>query len=217
MSDYGYDQRVKDSIGVTAFVLAGGKSSRMGSDKAFMQLGGETLLARALKLAGAVSEEVRIVGDAGRFSAFGRVVEDVYRDQGPMGGIHAALSGSSTELNLILAVDLPFVEANFLRYLLSRARESGAMVTLPRAAQHLQPLCAIYQRAFAAVAEESLRNGRNKIDSLFARVRTCVIEEEELMRSGFSSAMFRNLNTPVDLEKARSSQLEPSAERGKLA
>ena len=203
---------MNDALGVTAFVLAGGKSSRMGSDKAFVQLGGETLLAKALKLARVVTEEVRIVGDAGKFTAFGRVVEDVYRNQGPMGGIHAALSGSSTELNLILAVDLPFVEASFLQYLLSRARESGAMVTLPRAAQHLQPLCAIYQRAFAAVAEESLRNVRNKIDSLFARVRTCVIDEDELMRGGFSSAIFRNLNTQDDLEKARSSQLEPRAE-----
>ena len=196
---------MNDALGVTAFILAGGKSSRMGSDKSFVQLGGETLLAKALKLARVVTEEVRIVGDAGKFTAFGRVVEDVYRNQGPMGGIHAALSGSSTDLNLILAVDLPFVEANFLQYLLSRARESGAMVTLPRAAQHLQPLCAIYQRAFAAVAEESLRNGKNKIDSLFGMVRTCVIEEEELTRGGFSAAIFRNLNTPDELEKARNS------------
>jgi molybdopterin-guanine dinucleotide biosynthesis protein A len=205
MSNYRYDQRVNDALGVTAFVLAGGKSSRMGSDKAFVQLAGETLLTKALKVARAVTEEVRIVGDAGKFSAFGRVVEDVYRDQGPMGGIHAALTTSSRDLNLILAVDLPFVEASFLKYLLSRARESGAMVTLPRAAQHLQPLCAIYQRAFAVVAEESLRNGRNKIDSLFGMVRTCVIDEDELTRGGFSSAIFRNLNTPDDLEKARNS------------
>jgi molybdopterin-guanine dinucleotide biosynthesis protein A len=205
MSNYRYDQRVNDALGVTAFVLAGGKSSRMGSDKAFVQLAGETLLTKALKVARAVTEEVRIVGDAGKFSAFGRVVEDVYRNQGPMGGIHAALATSSTDLNLILAVDLPFVEASFLKYLLSRARESGAMVTLPRAAQHLQPLCAIYQRAFAVVAEESLRNGRNKIDSLFGMVRTCVIDEDELTRGGFSSAIFRNLNTPDDLEKARNS------------
>jgi len=199
---------VNNALGITAFVLAGGKSSRMGSDKAFVQLGGETLLAKALKLARSVTDEVRIVGDTEKFSAFGRVVEDVYRDQGPMGGIHAALSGSSTELNLVVAVDLPFVKANFLRYLLSRARESSAMVTLPRAAHHLQPLCGIYHRAFAAVAEESLRNGRNKIDSLFGMVRTCVIDEEELMLGGFSSTIFRNLNTPDDLEKARTSQPE---------
>ena len=69
MFDYRYDQRVNNAIGVTAFILAGGKSSRMSSDKAFLQLGGETLLAHALKLAGAVADDVRIVGDAAKFSA----------------------------------------------------------------------------------------------------------------------------------------------------
>ncbi|MGA9963586.1 MAG: molybdenum cofactor guanylyltransferase, partial [Terriglobales bacterium] len=119
-------------LGVTAFVLAGGKSSRMGSDKAFLRLGDETLLSQALKLTSAVVSEVCIVGDAKKFAAFGRVVEDVYRERGPLGGIHAALSGSTTELNLMLAVDLPFVTQKLLQYLLSRALESGAMVTVPR-------------------------------------------------------------------------------------
>ena len=115
-----YDRRVKEGIklGVTAFVLAGGKSSRMGSDKAFLRLGDETLLSQALKLTSAVVSEVCIVGDAKKFAAFGRVVEDVYRERGPLGGIHAALSGSTTELNLMLAVDLPFVTPAFLQYLL---------------------------------------------------------------------------------------------------
>jgi len=212
MFDNRYDQRVKNALGLTAFILAGGKSSRMGRDKAFLQLGEETLLARALRLAGAVTEDIRIVGNATKFSALGHVVEDIYRDQGPLSGIHAALSGAQTELNLVLAVDLPFMDTDFLNYLLTRARHSEAIVTLPRVAERLQPLCAIYRRAFAAVAEESLRNGKNKIDSLFAKVGTCVIEEQELTHGGFSPAIFRNLNTPDDLEKARSSQLEPSAE-----
>jgi len=201
-----YDQRVKDGveIDVTAFVLAGGKSSRMGSDKAFLHLGAETLLSHALSVAGAAAAEVRIVGDAKKFAAFGRVVEDVYRGRGPLGGIHAALSSSTTDLNLLLAVDLPFVTANFIEYLLSRARESGAIVTLPRAGGGLQPLCAVYLRSFAEVAEQSLRAGKNKIDSLFATVGTRVIEEDELVRAGFSVGMFRNLNTPHELDQARS-------------
>jgi molybdenum cofactor guanylyltransferase len=200
-----YDQRVKDGteFGVTAFILAGGKSSRMGADKAFLQLGDETLLARALKLAGAVAGDVRIVGDARNFSGFGRVVEDVYRDRGPLGGIHAALSSSVTELSLMLAVDLPFVGPKFLEYVLLRARESGATVTVPHTNSGLQPLCAAYRGGFAAVAEQSLREGKNKIDSLFARVETCVIEEKELVRAGFSVEMFRNLNTPEEFEVAK--------------
>jgi len=201
-----YDQRVRDGIkfDVTAFVLAGGKSSRMGSDKAFLELGGETLLSRALQAAGSVAGEVRIVGAPQKFAAFGEVIEDVYRGQGPLGGIHAALSNSQTELNLVLAVDLPFVGREFLEFLLLRARESDAMVTVPRAGGGLQPLCAAYRRGFAEVAERSLRAGNNKIDSLFATLETCVIEEDELARAGFSVEMFRNLNTPEELEKARS-------------
>jgi molybdopterin-guanine dinucleotide biosynthesis protein A len=201
-----YDQRMKDGseCGVSAFVLAGGKSSRMGSDKASLRFGDETLLSRALNVAGAVAAEVRIVGDAKKFAAFGQVVDDVYRDRGPLGGIHAALSSSTTELNLMLAVDLPFVTANFLEFLLSRARESGAMVTLPRAGGGLQPLCAAYSRGFAEVAEPSLRAGKNKIDPLFEKVGTCVIQEDELLRGGFSAEMFRNLNTPEELQAARS-------------
>jgi len=201
-----YDLHVKVGVesGITAFVLAGGKSSRMGSDKAFLRLQEETLLTRALKVAGSVAKEVRIVGDGNKFAAFGRVVEDTYRDRGPLGGIHAALSTTTTELNLILAVDLPFVVPKFLKFLLVRARESGAMVTVPRAGSGLQPLCAAYRRGFAEVAESSLREGKNKIDSLFAKVTTCVIEESELVWDGFPVGMFRNLNTPEEFERARS-------------
>lgn len=200
-----YDQRVKDGTesGVTAFVLAGGKSSRMGSDKAFLQLGEETFLSRALKAVGAVAEEVRIVGDAKKFAPFGQVVEDVYRDRGPLGGIHAALSSSTTPWNLMLAVDLPFVEREFLRYLLMGARESDATVTVPRSSGGLQPLCAVYQRRFAEVAEQSLRDGNNKIDVLFAKVETRVIEENELVRAGFSAEIFQNVNTPGEFEEAK--------------
>lgn len=203
-----YDQRLKDES-VTAFVLAGGKSSRMGSDKAFVRLGDETLLAHALKVAGAVAGEVRIVGEAKKFVAFGPVVEDVYRDQGPLGGIHAALSSSTTELNLMLAVDLPFIGPKLLKYVLLRARESATMITVPRAGGGLQPLCGAYRRGFAEAAEQSLRDGRNKIDSLFERVATCVIEEDELVQAGFSVEMFRNLNTLEELERARNLRFRP--------
>ena len=200
-----YDQRVKDGIdhGVTAFVLAGGKSSRMGTDKAFLRLGDETLLERALKAAASVSVEVLIVGDAKKFAGFGRVVEDVYRDRGPLGGIHAALSSSTTELNLMLAVDLPFVEPKFLDYLIRRARQSDALVTVPRTDSGLQPLCSVYRQEFAEVAEQSLREGKNKIDSLFTRVQACVIEADQLADAGFPVEMFRNLNTPEEFDQAK--------------
>jgi molybdopterin-guanine dinucleotide biosynthesis protein A len=194
-----YHQRV-DSV--AGFVLAGGRSSRMGRDKAFLELGGQTLLARALSLAGTVTEQVSIVGASEIFLGHGRVVEDLFRGRGPLGGIHAALISSAAELNLMLAVDLPLLEPRFLAYLVHAASESSAAVTLAHAAGGWQPLCAVYRRGFATVAEQSLRAESNRIDTLLVGVETRVIAEEELEGAGFSATMFRNLNTPEELESA---------------
>jgi len=198
---------------VTAFVLAGGKSSRMGQDKAFLELGGQTLLDRALNLGRSVASEVVIVGEVTKFMSVGRAFEDVYPGHGPLGGIHAALRSSSTALNLVLAVDLPFVERDFLAYLVAEASRSGAMVTVPQTRDGRQVLCAVYHRDFAEVAEKALRAGRNKIDSLFSQMETRTISQEELARMGFAENMFRNLNTPEEFARAEK-ELDAASARG---
>jgi molybdenum cofactor guanylyltransferase len=186
---------------LTAFVLAGGKSTRMGSDKAFVEYDGRTLLARALALARSITPDVRIVGSPEKFAPFAPVVEDIFRDCGPLAGIHAALLASSSELNLMLAVDTPFVSWAFLQFLITQARRAPkAAVVVPRDDTARQPLCAIYRREFAAAAESALRTGRNRIDVLFETVPTRVIDLEALEAAGFSRAIFRNLNTPQELE-----------------
>jgi molybdenum cofactor guanylyltransferase len=201
-----YDLRMENgpACDLTAFVLAGGKSTRMGTDKAFVDYGGRTLLARALDLARSATSDVRIVGNEEKFAAFAPVVEDVIRDCGPLGGIHAALRVSPTELNLVLAVDVPFVSSAFLEYLIKQARGAPeAAVVVPRGDEEWQPLCAIYRPEFAGVAELALRAGRYKITRLFDEVRTRVIDREELEDAGFSLALFRNLNTPEELEAVK--------------
>lgn len=192
---------VKEDL--TAFVLAGGKSTRMGREKAMLELDGRTLLERALKLASAVAAETIIVGARGEYERYGRMIEDVYPEQGPLGGIHAALWASPTDFNLILAVDTPFLEARFLEYLVEQARESGAVVTLPRTADGFHPLAAVYRRCFRETAGHALEEGRNKIDELFSQVETRILEREELERFAFPAAIFENLNTPEDVERAR--------------
>jgi len=186
----------------SGFVLAGGRSSRMGTDKAFLELDGRTLLARALDLLHRLTPEVRVVGPAARFAAYAPVVEDVYAGRGPLAGIHAGLSSATTELNLILAVDLPFVTDSLLRFVVEQARACQAVVTVPRIAGGYQPLCAAYRRAFAHLAQAALESGRNKIDALFASTTTRILEESELSRFAFTAAMFENLNTPEDLRRA---------------
>ena len=187
----------------TAFVLAGGRSRRMGTDKAFVLLDGRTLLARALGLALSLTSDVRIVGDPTKFASFAPVVEDLFPGCGPLAGIHAALGSSQTELNLILAVDMPFLTPALLQYMLGRAKDSdSAMATVPRTAQGWQPLCAVYRRDFASIAEKALRAGRYKIDALFVEAGAQVIGEPELQSAGFSLDLFSNLNTPDDLAEA---------------
>ena len=173
----------------------------MGADKAFVEFQGRTLLGRSLELARSVSADVRIVGSRDKFALFAPVVEDEFRDCGPLGGIHAALRASQTDINLILAVDMPFLSRAFLEYLIEQARGApDAIVVVPRCDAGSQPLCAIYRREFAAAAENALRAGQNKIDLLFEMVHTRVIAQSELESAGFTSDMFRNLNTPEELE-----------------
>ena len=189
----------------TAFILAGGNSTRMGTDKAFVMLEGRTLLARALEVCRTVTSDVRIVGDRKKFAPFAPVVEDVFPGCGPLAGIHAALRASQTDWNVVLAVDLPFISPALLLFLVAQARESRAMVTVPRAGEGWQPLCAIYRRAFADAAETALRAGRYKIDALFDESLIRPVGEEDLRRAGFAPEVFRNLNTPKELAEARNS------------
>ena len=191
---------------VTAFILAGGKSTRMGRDKAFVEFEGETLLARMLGMARSMTVDVRIVGDAKKFASFASAVEDIFQDRGPLGGIHAALRSSQTDLNLMLAVDMPFVSSAFLRYLIGQARSE--LGSCGDHSPHRRRLAAPVRRlppGIADAAETALLAGQNKIDLLYTAIKTRVIEEGELKGDGFSLDLFRNLNTPEELEAGQRS------------
>ena len=134
------------------------------------------------------------------------MIEDIFRDCGPLAGIHAALRASPSELNLMLAVDTPFISREFLHYLITQAHAAhGAIAVVPVSGGRAQPLCAIYRREFAATAENALRGGQNKIGRLFHEVATRLIEENELQAAGFDPAIFRNLNTPEELAAEKGS------------
>lgn len=188
---------------LSGFVLAGGKSTRMGQDKAGVTLNGTTLLQHALAALREVCSHVAILGKHALYGALAPVYEDIFPGCGPLGGIHAALSSSKTQFNLIIAVDTPFLAPKFLSYLAQRAIESGAIVTTPEIDGYTQPLCTVYSLDFRAIAEQALRLGSYKIVPLFPKDRTLVIKESELKKIAFAADMFENLNTPEDLARAR--------------
>jgi molybdopterin-guanine dinucleotide biosynthesis protein A len=174
----------------------------MGTDKAFLRFGNQTLLEQAIATARQVCETVVLVGDAGRLGRYGPVVEDKFPGQGPLAGIHAALSSSfAGELNLVLSVDIPVISPEFIKHLLKQAQADTAQITVQRADGHLQTLCAVYRREFASVAEPALRERRNKIEPLLAGVPTRVLEEDEMKALGFAPDIFDNVNTPEDWQR----------------
>jgi molybdopterin-guanine dinucleotide biosynthesis protein A len=171
----------------------------MGTDKAFLRLGRLTLLEHVIATAKEVSATVALVGNKERLRPYGWVIEDEFPGQGPLAGIHAALtSKSASDLNLFLPVDLPGVSGSLLKYLLKVAGESGKVATVPYTNGFSQPLCAVYRREFATVAENALRAGHNKIDTLYREVSVRRVEEAELAALEIPASVFENVNTPED-------------------
>jgi molybdenum cofactor guanylyltransferase len=204
---------------LTGFVLAGGKSTRMGRDKAALALNGRTLLEHALDVLRKVAGEVCILGPKQLYANHGApVIEDIYPGCGPLGGIHAALSQTRTDFNLIIAIDTPFLAPEFLSFVAERAIKARAVVTTPEIAGYRQPLCSVYSREFLTTAEAALiapqkesppRRGEveksrdYKIVPLFPEPGTLVLNQEEMAKFAFTADMFENLNTPEDLERAQ--------------
>jgi molybdenum cofactor guanylyltransferase len=187
-------------LNATAFILAGGQSSRMGSDKALLPWGDVTLLARSLANSQSVCQRVFICGSRSLYDKFGEVLEDAQPGQGPLAGIHSALHGTETGLNLVLSVDLPLMQADFLAWLLQQADAGEQMITAPEALGRLQPLCAVYNRQVRDAVDEALAEGDLKVTRLFRRVPTRIIGEHEIRAAGFDLSIFTNVNTPEEYE-----------------
>lgn len=172
----------------------------MGTDKALLLFGDRNLLQLVLAKAEQISPGPVIVGANERYSAYGEVIEDRYPGCGPLGGIHAALCATQNDLNLVLSVDMPFMPADFLRWLVQIAASAKELVVVPEAEGRLQPLCGIYRRAAKCVIEQALQTGEFKVGHIFPLVPTRYVSEEEIRAAGFATEIFRNLNTPADYE-----------------
>jgi molybdopterin-guanine dinucleotide biosynthesis protein A len=193
---------------LTTFILAGGKSTRMGEEKAFLKLGKRLLIDHAILTARPLECDIFIVGSKEKFGAYGRTVNDIFPDAGPLGGIHAALNRSESPLNLVLAVDTPFIRSEYLFDLVNEARHNNAMVTVTKTTDGLQPLCAVYRKEFKDVAETALVAGKLKIDRLFSK-GTVIFDSRRL---GYDPKMFENLNTPEAYQGAVEAMTAPRAE-----
>ena len=185
---------------ITAFILAGGRSRRMGTDKAFLSYHNEPLIRCSIRICQSVTTDVRIIGEPARYACFGLpVTPDNGESLGPLSGIHAALQHSPTHYNSIIACDMPLMSPEFLRLMLLRLPGPDAVV-MRFDDGAVEPLCGIYSSTCLPVADQNLANGRLKITDLLSQVAVEYITEEELHARGMSRKIFTNVNTPDDLE-----------------
>jgi len=181
---------------VAGFVLAGGQSRRMGRDKALLPFEGTTLLEHALETLRAVCDDVAIAGCRDDLARFAPVIQDAFRDCGPLGGIYAALEQTQVEWNLFLAVDLPRIEPEHLRTLLAHPRTPETRMVLAAADGRIQPLCGLYHRSLAAAVAEALADGERAVIPVLASIAGTLGLERVWFENDDA---FLNLNTPEDV------------------
>jgi molybdenum cofactor guanylyltransferase len=189
---------------ITGFVLAGGKSRRMGRDKAKIPWKDGTLLSHAVATMSEAADKVFIVGSINAPTSPVPVLPDALPERGPLAAIHTALSATITDWNLMLAVDLPLVSPALLRLIADECGNGQEPVVIPRIQGKLQTLCAAYHCSLLPVCEAALRDGESSIIKFLSGMSLLVIEEAELADRGFPPEMFLNVNTPEDIIRARS-------------
>jgi molybdenum cofactor guanylyltransferase len=188
---------------VTGVILAGGKSRRMGRDKAFLPFGTGRLIERVIEVLRQVTGDVILITNTPEsYQPFGLpMFSDVFPEAGSLGGIYTGLVSAKTPYSLCLACDMPFVKSEFLRFLCETATETD--VVIPRNAEDFQPLCAVYSQVCREPIRQKIEAGRLKITGFFDQVRVRVVEGELLTRYDPHDVMFFNANTPEEYEQAR--------------
>ena len=181
---------------VVGAILAGGRSSRFGRDKALLELDGETLLQRTERKLFSILDDVLVVGPSERRAQVRRaaVVPDRYPGIGPLGGIASALAARPGCAILAVAVDMPFLCARLLAHEVELLAKAD--VVLPVVEGRGQQLHAVYGPACAPLIEAQIAGGDYKIDRFFSQVRVRRLEEDEVRAFDAALASFRNVNSP---------------------
>lgn len=190
----------------TAIILAGGKSSRMGTNKALLTIDGKTVIERIVEDLKPIVNNMIIVTNSFEEYEFLNIpmVEDEWKGIGPLAGIHAGLTASKTEKNILVACDMPFISPRLASILLDQLSDYEAVV--PEISGQLHPLFAVYHRDIRGKIKNAIERGQLRIRSIFNAIHVKIIKEADLMNLGFQieeSALF-NMNHPEEYEKAKS-------------
>jgi molybdopterin-guanine dinucleotide biosynthesis protein A len=214
-----------------AFILAGGRSSRMGRDKAWLGLAGVPLVLRIARAVEPLVSSVTVIGhgasDAGRFEILGlAAIPDRLPARaasgesscGPLGGIVTALNATRCSWNLVLACDLPYITTAWLQWLLGRGSATegtGAQAVVPERTGSVEPLAAVYRKECAQALAAALGRGVRKVSEALDDLRVARIPEAEWRALDPEGNVLANMNTPE--EYARACQWWDEKEKRKAA
>ena len=189
---------------VTAIILAGGRSSRMGSPKALLPFDGEPLIVHLVRRLAPMFGEVIIVAapDQALPKLPATVVSDEVAYQGPVGGISYGLRAAAGEFAFVTSCDSAFLNRAVVSYLLSL--KDGVDVVVPRWDGRVQPLLAVYRRSILPQLEAQIASGELRASALLDTVRTRLVDEEEMRALDPEGLSFFNMNTPRDYHDALS-------------
>jgi molybdopterin-guanine dinucleotide biosynthesis protein A len=188
---------------VSGIVLAGGQSSRLGTDKSFINVNGQSLIERIVAKLSRLSDDVIIVTNSPEQYDHleARLVGDIYPGKGVLGGLYSGLRAAINTYSLVVACDMPFLDLNLLRYMILLAR--GHDVVIPRIGGFLEPLHAIYSKSCLEPIDRLLARGELKIIDFFSEVRVRYVEEGEVDIFDPQHLSFFNVNIPSDLEEMK--------------
>ena len=187
---------MQDSI--EGFILAGGKSRRMGTNKSQLVLEGRSFVELIAKELSAVASSIKVVGLDSRLPVNLQAVPDVYPEWGALGGVHAALSACSASWALVVACDFPFVTSELFRSLASVRGDFEAVAPI-QLDEIPQPLCSLYRvEPCLRLAEQMIKSGERKPVALLQSVRTRWVLFSELSQLEAADCFFDNINTPED-------------------
>ncbi len=194
-----------DSPTISAIVLAGGQSTRLGRDKSFLIVDGVPLIERTVRILEGLSDDLIVVAnDSQRYASLGsaaRLVPDERPGVGALMGVYSGLKAARHDHALVLACDMPFLSLPLLRYMIALAAAHD--VVIPRARGHLEPLHAIYGKACLGPMADLLDRDQLKIITFLDSVRVHYVEEAEIELLDPGHLSFLNVNTPADWARIR--------------
>lgn len=189
----------------TAIILAGGKSSRMGTNKALLPLNGKTVIEGIVASLDKIADNLLIVTNTFTDYEFLHLpmIEDKRKEMGPLAGIEAGLSATESERNLFVACDMPFISVELGSYLLSCLEDHQAAVL--EVSGTLHPLFGAYRKETLGAVSKSLDEGQLRIRHFLNSIQTKVVQNKELESLGYSESEIYvfNMNNPDEYEEAK--------------